>query len=203
MIRTLPAAALVASAALAAVAGAAPPPGRPALTLREPGWKGGAPSLVTPAYTAALARLQELAASHPEGVPLRVTSPAPCVLRLARGNDLAAYADATRGFLHQVTWIDLSKGTALDAQAFGRKQGTGPAMVATCAWLAGAPGFAVSTQVVALAGKPAALRQEELAPEEQPRLCLGNELEPVQLSAPLRELISICGGRAGPAAQGR
>ncbi len=174
----------------------AAPPARDPVTLREPSWKGGAPALVTPEYREALAKLQAIAASHPQGVRLQVSSPAPCVLRLTRGDDVASFTDAGSGFLHQVTWVDLAKSAELGAKAFGRKPGTGPAFPATCAWLAGAAGLAVSTEVFAPKGSVTPVRRIELAPEEQPRICVGNEVEPEAVAAPLRTLVTLCGGRA-------
>lgn len=194
MNRTIPGALLAALSLFPGAARAAAPAAREPLSIREPGWKGGAPSMVTAEYRDALGALQAIARSHPEGAPMRVSSPVPCVLRLERGHEAGAFRDASKGFLHQVTWIDLSKGAQVEAQAFGRKAGAGPAMAATCAWLTGAPGFALSTEVVALAGKPGALRRNELTDEEQPRLCVGNEVEPVGLAKPLKALLQACGG---------
>ena len=76
-------------------------------------------------------------------------------------------------------------------------------MAATCAWLSGDPGLALSTEVVALAGKPTANRRSELAAEEQPRLCVGGEVEPGQLETPLRAFVAACGGSPASGATSR
>ena len=176
-------------------------PTREPITIREPSLKGGSTALVTPEYREAVEKLQGIAARHPQGAPLRVASPAPCVLRLSRGNDVPAYTDAGHGFLHQVTWVDLSRSAQLGAEAFGRNRGSAPSMLATCAWLSGPPGLAVSTEVIALKGEVTPMRRIELAPEERPRICVGNEVEPEEVAAPLRRLVTLCGGRTVPIPQ--
>jgi hypothetical protein len=150
---------------------------------------------VTPAYREALSRLQALASDHPEGVPLRITSPAPCLIRLERGHEARAFADASRAFFQQVTWVDLSRVATQTAEAFGREAGAGPAVAATCAWMTGLPGMAVSSDVVALKESLAPVRRSELSPEEQPRLCLSNDLAAETLAEPIRQLVSICAAR--------
>lgn len=188
--------------ALIAVPALAAPPGRDPLSVAEPPWKGAPEALVTGGYREALAALQGLAKAHPEGAPLEISSPAPCILRVGRG-DPATFGDVSKGFLLQITWIDLTRSPQVNAQAFGRKGGVGPALAATCAWLTGAPGLAVSTEVVALAGKPSVLRRSDHRAEEQPRLCLGGEVEPEALAQPLRALASACGASSRPSDEGR
>lgn len=190
-----------ATAVLLAILSAAPnqgavaaPRARGPLTIREPSWKGAAPSVVDDEYRQALAKLRALAGSKPAGAPLRITSPAPCVLRLERGDELASVFDSTRRFLHQVTWIDLRRGARLGAQAFGRNAGAGPALVATCAWLTGSPGLALSTEFFFLEGSREPVRRTVLVAEEQPRVCVANDVEPEDVAAPLRRLVKICGG---------
>lgn len=194
MNRTISGALLAALSLFSGAARAAAPAAREPLSIREPGWKGSTPGKVTAEYREALAGLQAIAASHPEGAPMRVSAPVPCVLRLERGHDVAAFGDASKGFLHQVTWIDLAAATQVEAQAFGRRPSARPSMAATCAWLTGAAGFALSTEVVALAGKAGALRRNELTDEEQPRLCVASEVEPEELAKPLKALVQACGG---------
>jgi hypothetical protein len=174
--------------------GAASPPARRALTIEEPAWKGAPRALLTPEYRESTARLQALARDHVEGLPLRVSSPQPCILRLERGDSAATFVDARRGFLHQVTWIDLRLGARLGAQAFGRNPGMGPAMLATCAWLEGKPGLAVSTEIIALPQDDEPVRRMVLAAEEHPRFCVANDVEPQEVAAPIRRLVRICGG---------
>lgn len=179
---------------LAFSARAAPPLRKP-LTLQEPAWTGAARAVVTAEYRSLIARLQKLANDHQAGVPLRVSSSRPCILRLERGQELGAFVDASRGFLHQITWIDLRRGARLGAQAFGRSPGAGPAMSATCAWLEGGPGLAVSTEIIALKGADEPVQARVLLPEEYPRVCVANDVEPEEVAAPLRRLVKICGGR--------
>jgi hypothetical protein len=192
-----------ATAVLLAILSAAPtqgdvaaPRARGPLTIREPSWKGAVPSVVNDEYRQALAKLQALAGGKPAGAPLRITSPAPCVLRLERGDELASVVDATRRFLHQVTWIDLRRGARLGARAFGRNAGAAPALVATCAWLTGSPDLALSTEFFFLEGSREPVRRTVLGAEEQPRICVANEVEPEDVAAPLRRLVTICGGEA-------
>jgi hypothetical protein len=52
--------------------------------------------------------------------------------------------------------------------------------------------MARGSELVALKGSIAPVRRFELLPEEQPRLCLANDLAAETLAAPIRRLVSIC-----------
>lgn len=159
--------------------------------LREPDWRGTAPARGA-GYAEAAAALQRVAARRDPR--LRVTFPAPCVLRITLTQDLSALPEARVRFFHRSTWVDLARVTRLEAEAFGRTPSREPQLAMTCAWFKGAPGFGLRTEIVTLEGASAPLRRSELEDERSPRVCVSNEAEPEELAAPLRQLVKACGG---------
>lgn len=168
--------------------------------IREPDWKGDVPANGSPTYEDSLAAVQALLERHPGGVPDRLTTAAPCVLRLVGADDLAARApNPSIGLLYQSTWIDLRQVTGIAAEAFGRDPKKGvPTMAATCAFLRGAPGFARWTEAFTLPGQADPVHRAELEDEPAPRICVANDVEPDDLAKPLRQLATLCGGHLVP-----
>jgi hypothetical protein len=164
--------------------------------LREPSWPGTQPAARTPTYAQTAAALQRVAARYDPR--LRVTFPAPCVLRVTLTQDLSGLREATVRFLHRSTWVDLARVTKLEAKAFGRTRSAEPQLAMTCAWFRGAPGFGLQTEIVTLDGVSEPIRRAELEDESAPRVCVGNEAEPRALADPLRHLVELCGGTAAP-----
>lgn len=180
--------ALVAAAFLCAVASCARAP----IVVRQPSWTGRAPSTGSPSYGETLEVLHFLSVEYPQSLRQQVSAPAPCVLRVVRGDDLSN-PDAASGSVYESTWIDLSRVTELHARSSGPEAGPRPSP-GTCASLGGKSGFALHTEIVSASrGKPA--RHFELADERSPRICLGNRAHPERLAAPLRQLVTLCGGR--------
>jgi len=149
-----------------------------------------------PSYAETLEVVQFLFEEHPQGMRQRVTSPAPCVLRVVRSDDFSRYPHATVGSLYQSTWVDLSRVTELHAKTFGREPGRLPSLVATCAWFAGEPGFALWTEIAKPARGASPVRDTELADEASPRVCIGSDARADRLAEPLGHLVELCGGRA-------
>jgi hypothetical protein len=171
---------------------AAPGCARAPIVVREPGWTGRPPASGTPSYAETLEVLQFLLEEFPRGLAQRVSAPAPCVLRVVRSDDFSRYPGETAGELYQSTWLDLSRVTELRAASSAREPGPGAA-AATCASFGGAHGFAVQTEIAPKAKPP---RHAELADERSPRVCIGHRANPERLAAPLRQLVTLCGGRA-------
>ncbi len=165
--------------------------------VREPTWSGTPAARGTPSYSETLEVVQFLFEEYPHGVRQRVTSPAPCVLRVVRSDDFSRYPQATVGSLYQSTWVDLSRVTDLHAKTFGREPGPGPSLVATCAWFAGEPGFALWTEIVKPVRRTSPVQDAELLDEANPRICIGSDARADRLAEPLRHLVELCGGRAG------
>ncbi len=164
--------------------------------MREPSWSGTPAARGTPSYAETLEVVQFLFEEYPQGVRQRVTSPAPCVLRVVRSDDFSRYPQATVGALYQSTWVDLSRVTELHAKTFGREPGRGPSLVGTCAWFAGEAGFALWTDLVKPARRTSPVRDAELVDEASPRICIGSDARADRLAEPLRHLVELCGGHA-------
>ncbi len=163
-----------------------------------PTWLGTAPSAGSPSYEMSLEALRSVVDKHPEGVPSRVRLSVPCVLQVVRASDFtAANPSSSIGLLYECTWIDLHSVSSIDAKAFGRDPHESPSLVATCAWLAGTPGFARSTEIVTDPNRRTLVRRTE-RDEATPQICVGNEVESQTLVRPLRQLVSLCGGRLVP-----
>jgi hypothetical protein len=139
--------------------------------------------------------LQFLVEEYSQGLRQRVVSPAPCVLRVVRSDDLSHYPRAAPGSVYESTWIDLSRVTDLQAKASDREPGASEG--STCAWFGGARGFAVRTELAPSRAR-SPRREVQLADEASPRVCIGSA-HPERLAAPLRQLVALCGGRASRA----
>jgi len=180
--------ALVAAAFVWTVASCARAP----IVVRQPSWTGHAPSSGTPTYGETLEVLHFLSVEYPQSLRQQVSAPAPCVLRVVKGDDLSR-PNATRGSTYESTWIDLTRVTELRARSSGPEPGP-RASPGTCVSFGGMSGFALHTEIVA-ARRGAPARHVELADERSPLVCVGNRAHPERLAAPLRQLVTLCGGR--------
>jgi hypothetical protein len=168
---------------------------RAPVALRQPSWTGHPPAGGSPSYTETLDALQLIFEEYPpHGLPQRLSAPAPCVLRVVSSDDFSGYPRATAANVHLSTWVDLGHVTELHATSAGKDAGPG-SPTGTCVSFGGPRGFAVQTQIMTRArGRTA--RHIELADERSPHVCIGNRAHPEKLAAPLRQLVSLCGGRA-------
>jgi hypothetical protein len=161
--------------------------------IRQPSWSGRAPYTGNPTYAETLDALHLLFEEYPQALRQQVSTPAPCVLRVVRSDDLST-PNAATGSVYESTWVDLSRVTELSARS-SVPEPRSPPSTGTCASFAGTSRFALHTEIVAARrGTPA--KRVELADQMSPRVCVGNRAHPERLAAPLRQLVELCGGRA-------
>jgi hypothetical protein len=160
-------------------------------SVREPSWPGTTPSSGSPGYSETLDAVQFLLEEYSQGLRQRAASPTPCVLQVVRSDDLSQYPLAAPGSVYESTWVDLSRVTGLQARTMDGDGGGAPG--STCASFAGGRGFAVRTDIVPK-GK-GRRKNTQLADDASPRVCIGSNAHPERLAAPLRQLVTLCGGR--------